>query len=185
MAGSDHQHFEARRLLVQLTAAALLAQVLLVGWITPVANQMWREGVFAQLRQEVRRGGSPARGVRELTLPELWFDGGSDAIASPRARLREKHARIIVSLSPIVMAAVGLLLAQPGRGRRRRIATAWIGVPAIWFVVSSVAEASVKTGGPPVLLWVTPIALVAIAYAYRAMSDGARDGSPTLAHPRT
>jgi hypothetical protein len=179
-----YQAHEARRALVQLTACVLLAQMLLVGWITPIANQMWREDVFARRQKQGLRAGSAARGERELTVVELFRNRGRDAIAPPRARAREKHARVIVALSPLIMATVGLLLARRGRESRLRIVAAWVGVPATWFVVSSVAEASVKTGSPPVLLWTTPVVLLAIASVLRHIGDGDFDESPLRATTR-
>jgi hypothetical protein len=170
LATSDCEPHEVRQYLLRLSGGTTLAMLLLVGWVTPIANQMWREDTFARRQAEGIHLGSPARGVRELTLVELWLDGGADAFAPPRARAREKHARVIVALSPIVMLVVGLSFARRGRAGTLRAVLVWLAVPAVWLVVSSAAEAFVQAGGSPAALWLTPFVLVALAYVSRIMS---------------
>jgi hypothetical protein len=70
----------ARATVMKCGISAVLLMIVFHGWVTPAANQAWRQATFEAtihdepVRQHARRTGLPARGSRELSTLELIVD---------------------------------------------------------------------------------------------------------------
>lgn len=112
-----------RRLyLVGLVCAVVALVLALVGWLSPIANQAWRETIV---------GRPLGRSIRELLLPELWR---GDAFVEQGAQNLGAELRIrlvLVFAWPASLAIFGWRL-----GRRRR--TAGAGAMTFWWAFAAV-----------------------------------------------
>jgi hypothetical protein len=119
----------ARLFAVGTTAACVIVVLALVGWLAPLANQAWRESIA---------GGGVPRGLRELTLPELWrYDGGLAPWITADAATREVRTRLAVIFAwPTALAVLGWRL-----GRHR--SAAGIGAMTLWWAVAALSVAAV------------------------------------------
>jgi lipopolysaccharide export LptBFGC system permease protein LptF len=118
---SDDGNHHGRRMLAQSIVVLTLTSVLMLGWVVPIANQQWRTMTYAAISKSPYAT-APARGIRELTIPELFFDTSE----GPRRQAvqRETHNRAALALSPITLGAMGWILWRP---RRRRTSSAFLG----------------------------------------------------------
>lgn len=104
-----------RRAVLALVTAAVIGVAMGHGWITPAANQRWRNDVASELN------GRPSvvyRGVREMTTTELIAGDASQTTAlSGTPRVRELNMRVVLAALPAVLA--WLRWQSLSRGRRR------------------------------------------------------------------
>lgn len=91
-----------RRAVLALVVVAVIAVALGHGWITPAANQSWRNAVMSELN------GRPSvayRGLREMTTSELIAgDATTTPALSGTPRTRELSMRLTLPLLPAVLA---------------------------------------------------------------------------------
>jgi hypothetical protein len=99
------------RHLTRFTIAVALVVFALNGWITPHANQAFREQA---MRRAVEQAGevaayrAPSRGLRELTLPELFrVHFSTPGLASRQKMNEEVHSRVTLPLVPVLLAMMG------------------------------------------------------------------------------
>lgn len=91
-----------RRTALALVLVTVVGVVVGQGWITPAANQRWRNGVVSRLN------GHPTvayRGVREMTTGELIVGNATNtrALAGP-PRVRELNMRVTLAALPVILA---------------------------------------------------------------------------------
>lgn len=126
------QGFELRALVARLTLSAMFLLVLLLGWITPHANQAWREAVAPD-------GAVALRGTRELTVPELLSaqPPAERGLWRPRdwegMRRTALVERTSVAAMPLTMGVLGLALARiRGRGWAAVMLASWVAAGFLW-----------------------------------------------------
>jgi hypothetical protein len=105
------------------------------GWLTPVANQRWREVVWSEMNG---RPMTPARGTREVTTGELLAGDVIIPALSGTPRVREITNRLTLALLPAVLA--WLRWRSLGRVRKRSwpVLKSWLlalGATAAFFAV--------------------------------------------------
>jgi hypothetical protein len=91
-----------RRAALAMVAVAMLGVVLGQGWLTPAANQQWRNEVMTELNG---RPTVASRGVNEVTTGEL-IAGDVAILPALRGipRVRELNMRLSLALLPAVLA---------------------------------------------------------------------------------
>lgn len=99
--GEEPPAADRRRTLI-LVVVAVCGVAIGQGWLTPVANQRWRELVASP--SYFGRPTPPARGVRELTTSELIAGGSTVPAHSGTARARELSKRATLAALPAVLA---------------------------------------------------------------------------------
>jgi hypothetical protein len=112
------QRAQSRRVIKAICLVALvssMASYVNVAWVTPHANQSFREEVI---------GGFVQRGNGEMSLTELRNSPGEAFLF---------HLRLALAVAPLTFAVFGLVVAT--RGWRRSIAVAVAGTAAVSFVV--------------------------------------------------
>jgi lipopolysaccharide export LptBFGC system permease protein LptF len=142
------QRARSRRVVAAVGLVALLtsmASLVNVGWVTPVANQSFREEII---------GGTPARGDNELTLTEM------------RSSVRTAfayHSGLAIAAAPLTFAVFAVLTAT--RRWRRVVAVVVACVAVVSFVFAlRIGSVLTKQGAMPPQLaaWMPQILL---AYA--------------------
>lgn len=113
-----------RRGALLLVAVAVLGVIIGHGWITPAANQRWRNAVMSELN------GRPSvayRGLKEMTTSELLAGEGSSI---PRLReterVRELNMRATMAALPIVLAWLRWHALTRPRRRSWPVTTSWL-----------------------------------------------------------
>jgi hypothetical protein len=169
---SRWQPFEARRAMLRVVTITVLAMVVLTGWIAPNANQRFRESVVAVQSHSEGSVKSPVRrGMRELTLPELWASTAprEPLVHGDYGRSLELHNRLSVMLMPFCMMAVGIAASRGRRAIAVRCVAWWLVCGGVWLFAASVASARIAAGGAeePLLAWApTAIMLILAAVAH-------------------
>jgi hypothetical protein len=103
----------------------------LLGWVTPYSNQQYRMMVSERIGRDM-----PARGVRELTLPELAATVlARDHVSTDTSRWRELNQRVNLMLLPITLAALGLAVARKPHRAIVKACFWWIAAPAIYLIL--------------------------------------------------
>jgi hypothetical protein len=115
--GTHANRIASRRYLLRFTIGTALFVFVLHGWITPNANQMFREHVLrsaAEHAGQSTRYTPPPRGLRELTITELFVVHLSPMrhIASPSKLAEELQGRVTLPLVPVLLAIMGWSLAR-------------------------------------------------------------------------
>ncbi len=115
--GTSTNRRSSRRRLVRFTVAVALVVFALQNWITPHANQAFREHMVFRAAERAGQAAMyrpPIRGLRELTLPEVFVESlsSSSAIASPSKVREELFRRITLPLVPVLLAIMGWGLAR-------------------------------------------------------------------------
>jgi hypothetical protein len=153
----------SRRAIVRFALSATIATAAIAGWAAPLANQGWREAVASTLaRRSVVV--SPARGVRELTLPELARRQPPPGIVDGQHRDREYHMRLLVVTMPIPMALLAFAAARRVRVGWIGAAAWWIAAPLLWYTAFFLVAASVRAyHWPAATVWISQAVLLLIA----------------------
>jgi hypothetical protein len=151
-----------RHAIVGLTIVSSLAMIVIVGWILPASNQVFRE---------VMAGRPLAKGMNELTLVELaseqalkrqWIVGGT------ARRAFELHFRLALAFAPL---ALGLFALGIATARREAAGIPAVSVIALtscfaYYWLLSVARHALPYGDrlpPPVAAWLPNLAFLAMA----------------------
>jgi lipopolysaccharide export LptBFGC system permease protein LptF len=104
-----------RKLILALGLGGSLISGTMLAWTIPVANQTFRVMVYEN------SGHSPAKGLRELTWPELkerMAHAGPHEAGSQERQLRFTYqSRISLALAPIFFAFIGTVLVNAKDGR--------------------------------------------------------------------
>lgn len=127
--------WQQRVAVMRVAIGCALVMIPLAGWLTPSANQRWREDVYAVLYGPAARAHVP-RGPRELSVQELVAPRAPADLTTreTHSRATELHARLSVVALPVTMAALGLAAA----------ATATASTPAIGALFWSAIGAGVR-----------------------------------------
>lgn len=144
------------------------------GWVTPEANQSWRERFFHWKNDYI-----PARGSRELTLGELQAGiregrGRGENTAALEVEWNKKWSlpAMCLVLGPLAIGLVG-----SGRRRSAPLSIAY-SVPVLfaWFVLLRIGEQAALAGraAPVVAMWVGNALLGSMAVLLLTRSDGHR-----------
>ena len=153
----------SRRLIAAIVLVALVTSavsVMILGWITPATNQLYREAIVGEY---------VTKGDRELTLPQL------NRLVQPDVRARlgvppdryrsfvfEFHHRLGFAIAPLTFCAFALVL--PLRRRAKRATgLAAVGVAGVGYLMMRwLGEAlSVSDSVPPQLgAWIPQLALL-------------------------
>jgi hypothetical protein len=113
-----------RRAALALVVTAVLGVVIGQGWITPAANQRWRNAAMSEIN------GRPSvayRGLREMTTAELIAGDATNTRAiDATPRLRELSMRGVLAALPIVLAWLRWLSLNRARTRSWPAARSYI-----------------------------------------------------------
>ncbi len=157
-----------RHALLRIVTLNVLIMVVLTGWVSPHANQKYRESVVTSRAQATGAIARPVlRGVHELTLPELvasnppldrMVDGGY-------SRSLELHNRLSVILMPVCMLAVGIAASRGRRATTLRCLVWWVVCASVWFLAASVASSRIGAAGiaEPLLAWMPTATMLVLA----------------------
>jgi len=107
------------------------------GWLTPVANQRWREVVSFQMTGSPA---PPARGLKEVTTSELIARGSTVPAHSGTPRVRELSMRATLAALPAVLAWLRWRSLSRARNRSWPVVKSCLlafGVFAVFFAVMS------------------------------------------------
>jgi lipopolysaccharide export LptBFGC system permease protein LptF len=148
-----------------------------MAYITPVANQAFRQSVFTAIGGR----GVVTKGLHEMSLPELQREirmaPRGDAAAIPERAEWIYQLTLALPLAPLVLAALALLLVS--RGTQRAIVMV---LSIAYYVVAFAMEALVYQGLPPLAAAWLPNIIFAAAAALIAFSGASRlHGSPSPA----
>lgn len=115
--GTNLDRIASRRYLIRFTVVAALLVFVFNGWVTPYANQRFREHAVRRAAEEagnLTEYRPPARGIRELTTTELFFIHLSPMrhVASPTKLREELQSRATLPLLPVVLAVMGWSLTR-------------------------------------------------------------------------
>ena len=161
LGNSRWQTHDVRRAMLRMTVLVTVLMFLLVGWITPIANQEWRVDTAARMRSRDPSSGAPDRGVRELTLPELASSKPPDTtLEPPHTRNHEWHMRLALVTTPVAMMLLGFAAGGHRRATYVRALTWWVATPALWMMLLWLTSARHL---PAATVWLTPAALLLIA----------------------
>lgn len=175
-----------------ITAAALIATMIGVavsGWVTPAANQSYREIVFSALRRTERRENVPPKGSRELTFGEL-----GDAIQSEQTRSganlalyrTERHNRVAIPAACAVFGLLAIGLAEPVRRRGVRVVVLTTAAVCLFhpLLLRAGGQVLMPRGAPPFLCaWAANLvfgagAAILIVRRRARLRTGPEAGSP-------
>jgi hypothetical protein len=129
--GTSTDRGSSRRHLLRFAIAVALLAFALHNWITPYANQAFREHLVFRAAERAGRVAyyqPPARGVRELTLPELYTVSlpAFGIMASSEARVREEiNRRLALPLVPLLLAILGWSLGSVSNAAGAMRLTGW------------------------------------------------------------
>jgi hypothetical protein len=142
--------------------------VLLVGWVFPASNQMYREYVFSKLSGEppevvsnaARVPNALARGTPELSAPELVRLARSGQSDQRRAAISHLSARLALAVSVPVFFVFGIAVRRSLAARTRWGIARWgiarfaAGASAVGvFLLSSLALSLLQRVSPAVASW--------------------------------
>jgi hypothetical protein len=164
---SRWQPHDVRRALVRTTAISVVAMIALAGWVTPSANQRWRESVATSTVVEGQRPASLLpRGVRELTQPELFADRPpADLMGDDRNRSFEFHHRMATFLMPVCALAVGIAASKTASVLAFRSTAWWVLCALVWSVSAALARNGFGStaDGESLMAWIPSVTLLTIA----------------------
>lgn len=124
-----------RRWAFILVVVAVCGVAIGQGWLTPVANQRWREVVWSEVNG---RPMTPARGTREVTTGELLAGDVIIPALSGTPRLREITNRLMLALLPAVLTWLRWRSLSRVRKRSWPVLKSWLlalGATAAFFAV--------------------------------------------------
>jgi hypothetical protein len=155
-----------------VSLGSALVTLLLVGWVAPEANQRYREFFMASAFSRAVRPGTPARGIHELSLPELQ-DQARAEYASGRGESSqhyslEWHGRLAGSVAPLAFGLVALgLVAQPRVWSTRQIGviSAVATFAYYWGLRFAARGVAIGTAVPLAMVWSVDLGLVLLAAA--------------------
>jgi hypothetical protein len=163
-----HGAARTRKLAVAAVMIATICSVGMfvnVGWLTPEANQAFRERAMPP---DLRGGRALPRGVNELTLPALRAEVARERIFGRPQRARFFSAvyyqRFANTLAPLPMIGVVLALAFRRRWNRLGLVTGTAGMCVAYFaVLMSIFYVGAVLGLPPIVIGWSATALCAVA----------------------
>ena len=134
-----------------IVPALMLAMVVLVGWLLPASNQMYREYLFSMLGES----GTLAMGLPELNLPDLIRKAANGSLFESSAAVAHLISRIgLVVAVPIYFVfgiAMRSLLANRTRWGIVRFAAG--ATAAATFMLSSAVVSAIRGMLPDLLRW--------------------------------
>jgi hypothetical protein len=152
-----------RRAALALVAVAVVGVIVGQGWVTPAANQRWRNAVASELNG---RPSEVFRGVKELTTSELIAgDAATIAALHGTPRVRELNMRAVMAALPIVLAWLQWHALTRPRKRAWPVAKSWLlaaGAAAFFIAVMPAAAALEQVVPAPGLGPLIGLALFAV-----------------------
>ena len=154
-----------RRLLVTAVLASLVTFGI-TGWVTPVANQAYRERVLAALNPGAAQ--PPARGDRELTFTELGHRAAElRAAGETRGAASadvEWHKKPAMAACCLPLAAAALALSRLVRRRWLRLLPG-LGIASLIYLLMRIGEQTADAGRlhPALAMWGPVLVLLVLA----------------------
>jgi hypothetical protein len=164
-----------------------------LGWMTPHANQWFRETTWAIFRPAVPEPHVPrslARGLAEYTVADLVREVGQGGAQSRRAAGQLNSRAVLLAMVPVCL-ILGVQARRLGIARRWRFGAgllAWVTLSAGWFVgiVGGSVVVNLLVGQSEFLVLLRPWAVpfvcssIALAIAWLAQQATSRqdDGQP-------
>jgi len=180
--------YEQRRLVLRSVLVACLWILLGGGWLTPMANQGYRDAMGASLQQRHpdQRVTPVRRGVRELTSVELFQPPPPDLIPMSDAQssmVAEIHSRFSLLVLPAALAFLRWVMLGASRQRRGfRWSSAAVWVLAIIGIIGlrSVGISAARAYGlsPSVGVWAAPLLTILIAIDLQILFAGRQTAVP-------
>lgn len=168
-----------------VSLGAALVTLVLLGWVAPETNQRYREFFMASAFSHAVRPGIPARGLHELSLPELQDQARTEyASAGGEASQQyavECHGRWAGATASLAFGLLGLgLAAQPRVWSTRQVTviTAVATFAYYWGLRFAARAITIGMARPLTIVWSADIGIVLCAAAL--LLRGARSGRLSL-----
>jgi lipopolysaccharide export LptBFGC system permease protein LptF len=151
-----------------MAALAGLVTFGMAGWLTPHANQAFRQRVIARIDPAQHRSPIP-RGTREMTFVELGARSQEQAAGSgteaARSTAVEWHKKPALGAACLALAIAGAVLAVSLRSGGGRLALAVL-LAWVYLFALRVAEQAAVTGPLPVVLamWAPPALVSSVVF---------------------